>query len=210
MVREQRNMRIFDAEPRSPVFVHRASRIETAVIGLVPESEFERARAAMPDLAGYFDYDEWLDCREGLQIGLAMAGVDATIVPISFAPFQEWSRLTGARLDERALDAFAALALAMRNASIFRVLAFVSELDFATHCRLVAAFAGRGDYRTWLRHRQAVRGKIEALGGRVEEFPVGVAGFVDWCACRGQNTSEATLDRYAQLMLEHLTSYDPR
>jgi hypothetical protein len=162
----------------------------------------------MPFLANYFDHDEWLDRCEGLQIGLAMAGIDATIVPVRLGQFLEWSRLTRTRLDEHALDGFATLTLAMRNASVTTVLAVVSELEFATHSRPVAAFADYGDSRHWLRHREALRLKLEAIGGRIEQLPVCVDAFVDWCICLGQDTSEAALDRYAQLVLEHLTSYD--
>ena len=86
------------------------------------------------------------------------------------------------------------------------MLAVVSEFDFATHSGLIAAFAGRGGYRGWLRRRQSTRAKIEAIGGRIEELPVRVGAFVEWCSCLRQSASEVALDRYAQLLLEHLAS----
>ncbi|MGD0639386.1 MAG: hypothetical protein ABSC22_01445 [Roseiarcus sp.] len=194
-----------DLASKSAALVQSEARVARTAIGIVADREFEPARAAIPELAGYFDYDDWLDGREGLQIGLAMAGGDATIVPVSLTSFLEWGRLTGAPLGERALDAFAALTLAMRNASVSSVLAVVSARDFATHVRALAAFARHRDYRSWSRRRRAMREKIEASGGRVEELPVRIEGFVDWCACLGGEPSEAMLDRYAQLMLERLT-----
>ncbi len=192
--------------PKSAALVEGEARVLNAAIGLVADREFALARAAMPDLASYFDYEDWLDSREGLQIGLAMAGVDAPIVPVGFAPFLDWGRLTEALLSERALDAFAALALAMRSANAPKVMARVSELEFEAHCRSVVAFAGRGDYRRWMRRRRTARVKVEAIGGRVEELPVRLADFLDWCACLGQDASEASLDRYAHLTLERLTA----
>ena len=53
---------------------------DCAAIGLVESPQFGGAQAAIADLADCRDYDDWLDRREGLQIGLAMTGVDAAIV----------------------------------------------------------------------------------------------------------------------------------
>jgi hypothetical protein len=175
-----------------------------AVIGLVDGDEFDRAQTAIPDLAAYFDYDDWLDRREGLQIGLDMVGVEATIVRIDLASFLEWLRLTGASADENALDAFAALTLAMRTGSVSNVLATINQSDFVRHSASLAAIAQGRDYDRWSRYRRTLRVKIEALGGRVEQLPVRMADFFAWCACLGQAGSEETLDRYAQLALERL------
>ena len=161
-----------------------------------------------PILAESFDFEGWRDRSEGLQIGLAMAGVEATIIPVRLARFIEWSRLTQTPPDESALDGFAALALAMRNETVTTVMAVVGELEFAAHALRVAAFAAYGDNRHWRRHREALRSKLEAGGGLVAELPICVDAFVDWCECVRQDASEAALDRYAQLLLEHLTTFD--
>ena len=182
-------------------------RVQTRAIGLIVDDDFGRARDVMPFLADYLDFDGWLDRCEGLQIGLAMAGLDAVIVPVRLGKFLEWSRLTGTPLDEYALDAFATLALAMRNASPPSVMAIVDELDFAAHARRVAAFADHRDGRRWGRHREALRLEREASVGRVEQLPICLEAFLDWCGCLGQDASEAALDRYALLMLEHLTTF---
>jgi hypothetical protein len=199
-------MSIFRADPNYSALVDRNSQVKTVAIGFLPEREFERARASISDLADYRNYWDWLDSREGLQIGLSMAGVDAPTVCVGLSSFLEWRGLTGASSDERALDAFAALALTVRNSRASKVLAVVSEFDFATHSLEVAAFAGRRDYQGWARHRRAMRAKAIAAGLRVEELPVRVGGFVEWCACLRQEASEAALDCYAQLLLEYLTS----
>jgi hypothetical protein len=135
-----------------------------------------------------------------------MAGVDAATVCVSLSSFLEWRGLTGASSDERALDAFAALALIVRNSPVSKALAVVSEFDFATHSLEVAAFAGRRDYQDWARHRREIRAKAVTAGLRDVELPVRVGGFVEWCACLRQEASEAALDCYAQLLLEYLTS----
>ena len=199
-------MSIFDLDPRNSALVDRKSQAMNGAIALVLARDFERAQAEIVDLAQYINYDDWLDAREGLQIGLSMAGVDTATVCVSLPSFLEWRDLTGASSDQRALDAFAALSLTMRSSRAPRALAAVSEFDFATRPLEVAAFAGRRDYRGWSRHRRELRAKAIAVGLRVEELPIRLGAFVEWCACLGQAASEAALDCYAQLLLEHLTS----
>jgi len=87
------------------------SGMNTAAIGAVAEPEFKRAQAAIRGLAGYCDYEDWLDARLGLQFGLSLAGVDAKIVVVSLSSFVEWCSLTKTSADERALDAFASSTL---------------------------------------------------------------------------------------------------
>jgi hypothetical protein len=198
-------MSIFELDSPPPAVIACKSQIETVAIGIVAETEFHRARSAISDLAHCCDYNDWLDAREGLQMGLAMAGVEARIVPVSLSSFLEWSRLSGRAPDERALDAFASLASGARNSSDLRVFAVVGELDFARHCSAINGLAAHGEYQRWLRHRRATKADAIAADLRVAELPIRLDGFLAWCACLGQTGSEAALDRYAQLLLEDLT-----
>jgi hypothetical protein len=86
--------------------------IASAAIGIVAEEEFADAQAAIGELKSYCDYEDWLDARWGLHIGLAMAGVYARMVVVDLASFLGWRDRTGKPADERSLDAFAALAAA--------------------------------------------------------------------------------------------------
>jgi hypothetical protein len=199
-------MGISDWATNGGALVESEARARNSAIGLFAEREFARARAEIADLASYRDYDDWLDSRQGRQIGLAMAGVGAATVCVGLSSFLEWRALTGAAADEDALDGFAGAALAMRYSRTSLVLAVISEFDFARFSGAVEALAGHGEYRGWLRHRRAMRAHAIAAGLRVDDLPVGVASFVEWCACLRQSASEAALDRYAQLRLEHLTS----
>lgn len=208
VVRDVREMGSSDLESEDAAPVGSAMRLRSRAIGLLVDDEFDHVRDATTFLANDLDFDGSLDRCEGLQIGLAMAGVDATIVPIRPGRFLEWVRLTRRPLVERALDEFAALALAMRSASVTAVMADVDEMDFLAHSGRVAAFSGYGESRRWLRHRRAFHAKLEANGGRVETLPIRVEAFIDWCACLRQDTSEAALDRYALLALERLTTFD--
>jgi hypothetical protein len=81
-----------------------------SAIGIVAEDEFADTRAAIAELKGYSDYEDWLDARWGLCIGLAMAGVNASMVVVDLASFLRWLDRTGKVADERTLDAFASLA----------------------------------------------------------------------------------------------------
>jgi len=78
-----------------------------SAIGIVAESEFADARAALGELTGYGDYEDWLDARWGLCIGLAMAGSNVGIVVVDLASFLGWLERTGELADEPALDRFA-------------------------------------------------------------------------------------------------------
>ncbi len=88
----------------------RMAMIGATAVAIVAADEFAHAQAAIAELADYGDYEDWLDARWGLQIGLAMAGVDAKMVVVDLSSFLGWRDRTGKPADERALDAFASLA----------------------------------------------------------------------------------------------------
>jgi hypothetical protein len=77
------------------------------IIGILDASGFEAARSLMPELQSYVDYGDWLDVREGAQIGWAMTGVDARIVPVDFQRFVSWCEAACLKPSEAALDAYA-------------------------------------------------------------------------------------------------------
>jgi hypothetical protein len=191
-----------DIDPGILIFVDRHSKAETAVIALIAKHEFARARLVVPGLSVYSSYEEWRESREGFQMGLAMAGVDVKMVPVELTPFLAWCRLTGTPSSERALEAFASTILRFRTPPEPIVLAVVREQEFRAHSRGVAALSAHCDYWQWLRHRRAVHANAAASGLDVEELPILVGDFVEWSACVGQ-ISEASIDRYAQLVLEH-------
>ena len=199
-------MNDFDLDPGIPTFVDSQSKAETAVIALIAEEEFAWAQVVIPDLADHFGYEDWLDCREGSQLGLSMAGVDVKMVPVVLSPFLAWCRLTETSPSERALDAFASIILILRNPPEPSVIAVVRQREFEEHSREVVAFARHVDYQRWIRHRELMRARVAASGARIEELPIRVGDFVEWGKCLGENMSESMLDRYAQLVLEHLTS----
>ncbi|MDR3423248.1 MAG: hypothetical protein P4L80_18760 [Xanthobacteraceae bacterium] len=85
--------------------------IAPAAIGIVARDEFADAQATIGELMGYCDHEDWLRARWGLCIGLAMAGIDARMVVVDLVSFLGWRDRTGKPADERALDAFASLAV---------------------------------------------------------------------------------------------------
>lgn len=199
-------MSIFDQTRNNSARIDNKPRVERSAIGLLIERDFEGARATIDDISSCRTYSDWLDLREGLQIGLSMAGVDVPMVRVALSSFLQWRDLTGSSSGERALDAFAALALTVRNSCTLRVFAIVTELDLAARALDVHVLDGPRDYPSWARHRRAMRAKAIAAGLQVQELPVRIKDFSEWCACLGQDPSEPALDRYAQLLLEHLTS----
>ena len=79
-------------------------------IGMLSPQAFAVAAETIPAFSAYVHYEDWLDAREGLRMGLALAGVEAELTPVSLTALLRWARLTGIEPDEAALDRLAALA----------------------------------------------------------------------------------------------------
>jgi hypothetical protein len=75
------------------------------LVGVVSEADFDRAKDYISELSKYRDYDDWLDSRYGLFMGLSIGGADATLETVPLDAFLDWC---GARMmhpSETALDA---------------------------------------------------------------------------------------------------------
>ena len=191
-----------------PVFLDPDSRSKSAAVALLDRDEFAWAQIVVPSLNAYCDYDEWRDCREGFEAGLAMAGVEAHPVAVAITPFLAWVRTTGAEPTEQALDEFAMTVFLLRASPAPTALAVVSQQDFEDHSRKAPAFAAFGDYERWLRHRRKARARAIRSGQRVVELSIHLGDFLEWSACVGQfsDVSSHALDRYAQLTLEYFST----
>jgi hypothetical protein len=180
-----------------------ADRFEPApTIGLLTPETFAAAAAAMPALAAYADYDDWLDAREGLRMGLAFGGVDSEFAPVSLTALLAWGRLTGEKPDEAALDRLATFVRAVRLAPNPVALAAIERRDFD----VFGPLGGAGDFAAWLRRRRAQRAGLAAAGAQVFELPLRLGDVAAWCDCVGQPVRESTLDAYAALLLELLAT----
>ena len=82
-----------DAKPGSHFHPESASRVQ-AVIAVVTANDFERARALLHDFAEYSDYEDYRLSREGLQIGLEIAGVETTLLPFRLSMLLEWRKMS--------------------------------------------------------------------------------------------------------------------
>ena len=82
-----------DAKRGSHFHPESASRVQ-AIIAVVTANDFERARALLHDLAEYSDYEDYRLSREGLQIGLEIAGVDTTLLPFRLSMLLEWRKMS--------------------------------------------------------------------------------------------------------------------
>jgi hypothetical protein len=174
-------------------------------LALLSEEEFALAQTLIPDFIKYLDYQDWLDYREGFEIGLAMAGIEVKTVNIAIALFQAWCRLSGTPLGVRALDVFASMVLLVRDPPLSAAIGVVSQSEFEAHAGSVEAFASHEDYDHWRRHRDSVRERIGKTGGRIVDLPIRIGDFIEWSRCLGQRTSEASLDIYATLAVEFVT-----
>lgn len=194
-----------DQDFEIPLFVDKQTNTQLAVMANLSEEEFAWAQVVVPDLIRYPDYQDWLDHREGYQIGLSMAGLEVNTVAVALVPFLTWCRLFQTRPSQRALDAFALSVFQLRKLPIPTALAMISENQFELHALTVEAFASYGSFGEWTLHRAAMQAKIGLTGARPELVPVNVDDFVAWSRCLRQATSEALLDCYARLILEFLT-----
>jgi hypothetical protein len=202
-------MQDIDLEARIPTFVDPQTRAHVGVIAALSEEEFAWAQIVIPDLSAYLGYEDWLDCREGFEVGLAMAGVDVRRISVVLSPYLAWCRLTGAQPSERSLDAFASMLLFLRKHPAPAAIAVVREDEFVTHAQSVEAFAPHIDFEHWKDHRAAVQKSMASVGAPIEPLPVNIKDFVEWGRCVRTQTSEAILDSYAGLVLEFLRDEEP-
>lgn len=178
-----------------------ATRLPPSAIGVVAERDFERARELLPSLSEYSDYWDWRDEREGLWMGLALAGSPVQMVLISLASLAAWRALAADAQGEEGLDALAATIVALRaSPSAYRVFAVVSAAEFAAHPRCAAAVAGTGDYSDWLRRRRLAKSRASATGQSVQEVAVRLKAFLAWRQSNNRKVCEEELDCYASTL----------
>jgi hypothetical protein len=77
------------------------------LVGVVAAADFERARMCISELSNYRDYEDWLDSRYGLFMGLSLGGAEASLETVAFDDFLDWCDGCGMRPSEVALDAYA-------------------------------------------------------------------------------------------------------
>lgn len=194
-----------DLDAGIPLFNDGRSNAQIAVMAAISDHEFSWAQVVVPDLIRYPDYQDWLDHREGFQIGLSMAGVEVKTISIALVPFLVWCRLVQNRPSERSLDDFALTLFRMREPPEPVAHAVVRQSEFEAHAQAVDAFASHNDFDAWNRHRGIAQRDLAAAGIRSEALPISVEDFVAWSRCLDESTSEASLDRYAALVFEFLT-----
>jgi len=186
----------------------RSSQLSVEVVAALGEDDFQDARAAIPDFAQSLDYEDWLDDRYGLTVGLCSSGVDARIVTVDLSTFLAWCRSVGSAPTEKNLHLFASVVAVLRDRSTTHtaatILATVSEADFASHFDVVEAFRSAGDYANWIARRDATVRAALAGGKIVFQTPTSIGAFLEWTRCLGQRSCEALLDRFATLSLEAL------
>lgn len=108
------------------------------VIAVLNEPDFHRLKSQRSACGLPDRYEDWLDEREGLAIGLSAAGVRAITITVNLDKFLAWCATEAVTADENALDRFAA-----------------SMQDAATSCGDFAPPAERG--------RHAMQHRFESL-----------------------------------------------
>lgn len=66
------------------------------LIAIVEAADFERAKATIAGFAQWASYEDYRCEREGRLLGLAFAGQNASLAPISIDGFLAWSQSAGA------------------------------------------------------------------------------------------------------------------
>src|SRR5579862_4574907 len=85
----------------------RATQLRVEVVAALGEEDFRRACASIPNFAQSLDYEDWLDDRYGLTVGLCSSGVDARIVTVELSTFLAWCRSARLAPTDRNLHLFA-------------------------------------------------------------------------------------------------------
>lgn len=185
-----------------------SSDLNVEVVAALDEDDFKHARASIPDFGQSPDYDDWLDDRYGLTVGLCSSGVDARIVTVDLSSFLAWCRFAKLAPTEKGLDDFAGVVGVMRDrlkgVVDVTTIAMVTQTEFAAYFDFVEAFRSAGDYRNWTARRDAALQAAFASGNVVLRAPTPIGSFLEWTRCLRAGSSEALLDRYAALALEAL------
>jgi hypothetical protein len=84
--------------------------VEEILIPDFDRRDFERARATLVEYRDFGTYEDFRCDREGRLMGLAFAGQQARLAPVSFDGFLSWCASAGRPPTGDQLDAFAAMA----------------------------------------------------------------------------------------------------
>jgi hypothetical protein len=69
------------------------SQATVAIIGVIAEKEFEKARTTTREFADYCDYRDYRAMRESPQVGLAMAEVHGTMLYFTLSALLLWREI---------------------------------------------------------------------------------------------------------------------
>jgi hypothetical protein len=81
--------------------------MKKVLVGVVSDTDFERAKAVVSGLSNYRDYDDWLDSRYGYFMGLSLGGAEGSLETVPLDDFLNWCGARKMRPGEAALDAYA-------------------------------------------------------------------------------------------------------
>jgi hypothetical protein len=183
-----------------------ASVGDVEFVAMLSADDFEAAHASIPDFASDSDYEDWLDDRYGMTVGLCASGVDARMVTLEFSQFLAWCRYARLAPSRKGLDEFASVVAIMRDhcrdEAELTTIATVSYAEFSAYFELLEAFRSVDDYPSWIARREAAVQASLASGAIVCRSPAPLAEFLEWARCLGAGSTEALLDRYAALALE--------
>jgi hypothetical protein len=90
--------------------------VDGLVLADLDRRDFARARAIIDGFDRWPSFDDFACERDGLYIGLACAGCEAQLAPVSLRAFESWILHSGMSATVQALDEFAARVHAFRRA----------------------------------------------------------------------------------------------
>lgn len=148
-------------------------------IALLNSADFIRAKKLVENFDQWETFEDYLDDREGLRMGLAFAGRSIRLAPVSLDLFLAWCRAGGGRATAVRLDEFAALMEAIRRVPYAEV-----------------------------RDRLDHRGNDGHHRDLFISVPVDVQAYKAWVACLQERTSPALLEAYARFSVEAWSEAD--
>ena len=145
-------------------------------IAMLSRPDFGRARKIVAGFDRWADFDDYQNDRDGLFIGLVVAGANVRMAPVAIDHFLDWLRARGQAPTFARLEEFAALISALR-----------SRPGPTSHRGLLTS----ADARAGDRHGLTI--------------PVAASSYEDWLLCLGRAPEPSLLDAYASFLVEAWT-----
>lgn len=180
-------------QERHPLAVSTSYQAELTLQG------FEKARLWIPALKRYSTFSDWCDEREGKLIGLNYAGVNMSVVRLSFDGFLDWIQAGGRKPNLKNLDEFAAFVAKYRDMPNLPCGGYCNTEQYKIYHESIDEIKDYLCYQNW--DKNQIANKNRCKNGH-QVLLISAHRFIKWAQCLSIDTNEANLEIYTNLWLE--------